>query len=150
MRPCYDWRSIFRITGDWRENSRAMIEPKFESKKATVLERNFRQMQNCNQLPAIFLSLIYDGNFVRDQSQSSLKDVPIFANERCGTWHIPTNLQASKPRRNRPFAKSVFQAGSVYFKSSDSHYGNWQFNLKRLNLHLLKSIAEMGGYFCSL
>ncbi|RMD41494.1 hypothetical protein DV735_g3652, partial [Chaetothyriales sp. CBS 134920] len=47
--------------------------------------------------------------------------LPLIANERCGSWYIP------------PWHK----AGSVYFKSTDGHHGQWAFSLRRLNLSLL-------------
>ncbi|CAG8661712.1 7719_t:CDS:2 [Acaulospora colombiana] len=33
----------------------------------------------------------------------------------------------------------------VYFKSTDGHFGQWSFNLRRANLHLLPLICEHGG-----
>lgn len=35
---------------------------------------------------------------------------------------------------------------AAYFKSTDGHFGNWSFNLRRPNLHLLPLIAAEGGY----
>lgn len=52
---------------------------------------------------------------------------PIFANLRCGAWYSPS-----------------FD-GSCYFKSSDGHYGCWEFNLSRINLHVIEKCAEKGG-----
>jgi tRNA A64-2'-O-ribosylphosphate transferase len=34
---------------------------------------------------------------------------------------------------------------SVYFKSTDGHYGQWDFSLKRMNLHILPTIKEHKG-----
>ncbi|KAJ3107880.1 hypothetical protein HDU97_002812 [Phlyctochytrium planicorne] len=34
---------------------------------------------------------------------------------------------------------------SVYFKSTDGHYGNWDFNMRRLNSHILEVIADNHG-----
>jgi tRNA A64-2'-O-ribosylphosphate transferase len=42
----------------------------------------------------------------------------VFANLRCGAWYVQP------------------PCGSVYFKSTDGHYGKWAFSLRRLNLHL--------------
>jgi tRNA A64-2'-O-ribosylphosphate transferase len=55
--------------------------------------------------------------------------LPLVANERCGSWYIP------------PPAKH----GSVYFKSTDGHAGEWAFSLRRLNLQVLDVVREKGG-----
>jgi tRNA A64-2'-O-ribosylphosphate transferase len=34
----------------------------------------------------------------------------------------------------------------AYFKSTDGHHGNWSFNLRRPNIHLLSIAASHGGY----
>ena len=34
----------------------------------------------------------------------------------------------------------------AYFKSTDGHHGNWSFNLRRPNIHLLSVAASHGGY----
>lgn len=33
----------------------------------------------------------------------------------------------------------------AYFKSTDGHFSNWSFNLRRANLHLLPLIVENNG-----
>lgn len=33
----------------------------------------------------------------------------------------------------------------AYFKSTDGHFGNWSFNLRRPNLHLLSTVITAGG-----
>ncbi|KAJ2958817.1 hypothetical protein NQZ79_g5685 [Umbelopsis isabellina] len=53
------------------------------------------------------------------------------ANERCGSWYI-------QPQQTH-------KRGSAYFKSTDGHTGQWKFNLRRMNLHLLDIIQENGG-----
>lgn len=72
-------------------------------------------------------SISSDSLFVT--SVASAYNLPLIANERCGSWYIPT-LQ---------------KAGSVYFKSTDGHMGQWSFSLRRLNLQLLDVVAEKGG-----
>ena len=57
-------------------------------------------------------------------------DLPLIANERCGSWYIP------------PEAKS----GSAYFKSTDGHTGQWDFSFRRLNIQLLPIARDHGGY----
>ncbi len=56
-------------------------------------------------------------------------DLPLIANERCGSWYIPPELKA----------------GSAYFKSTDGHQGQWSFSTRRLNLHILGLIGEHNG-----
>lgn len=72
-------------------------------------------------------SIISDSDFV--SSVASAYDLPLVANERCGSWYIP------------PTQKS----GSVYFKSTDGHMGEWSFSLRRLNLQLLDIVEKLGG-----
>ncbi|EMD32933.1 hypothetical protein CERSUDRAFT_98945 [Gelatoporia subvermispora B] len=55
---------------------------------------------------------------------------PIIPNLRCGAWYVDPALAS--------------QTGA-YFKSTDGHFGNWSFNLRRPNLHLLPVIAHSGG-----
>ena len=73
-------------------------------------------------------SILHDSVFA--QHVSSDFELPLVANERCGTWYIPPCLKA----------------GSAYFKSTDGHTNQWSFSLRRLNLHLLDIIAQEGGY----
>ena len=73
-------------------------------------------------------SILHDSQFV--QNVASTYQLPLVANERCGSWYIP------------PAVKK----GSVYFKSTDGHTGQWAFSLRRLNLHLLDIVDEHGGY----
>jgi len=56
-------------------------------------------------------------------------DLPLIANERCGSWYIP------------PAKKCA----SAYFKSTDGHTAQWSFSLRRLNLQVLDVVAERGG-----
>lgn len=51
----------------------------------------------------------------------------MFANLRCGLWYSPE-----------------FD-GTCYFKSTDGHYGSWEFNLARINLHIVEKCIEKGG-----
>ncbi|KAL2126167.1 hypothetical protein VTI74DRAFT_1557 [Chaetomium olivicolor] len=72
-------------------------------------------------------SICTDAAFVEDVADTL--DLPLVANERCGSWYID-------PAR---------KAGSAYFKSTDGHTGQWKFSLRRLNLHLLQLIGERDG-----
>ncbi|KAK4997423.1 tRNA A64-2'-O-ribosylphosphate transferase [Elasticomyces elasticus] len=62
----------------------------------------------------------------------SVKDaynLPLVANERCGSWYVPPESKA----------------GSAYFKSTDGHAGEWSFSLRRLNLQMLDIIEQHQG-----
>ena len=72
-------------------------------------------------------SIVDDASFVEDVA--STFELPIIANERCGSWYIRPELKA----------------GSTYFKSTDGHHGQWSFSLRRLNLQVLDVIGQKGG-----
>ncbi|OAX79121.1 hypothetical protein ACJ72_06560 [Emergomyces africanus] len=72
-------------------------------------------------------SIEIDSEFA--QHVADLYELPLVANERCGSWYIPTERKA----------------GSAYFKSTDGHEGQWNFSLRRLNLQLLDILRENGG-----
>ncbi|KAF2114903.1 initiator tRNA phosphoribosyl transferase-domain-containing protein [Lophiotrema nucula] len=72
-------------------------------------------------------SITQDSIFV--QSVADAYDLPLVANERCGSWYIPPEKKAE----------------SAYFKSTDGHVNEWSFNLRRLNLHILDLVARDGG-----
>ncbi|KAJ3203771.1 hypothetical protein HDU67_009940, partial [Dinochytrium kinnereticum] len=74
-------------------------------------------------------SIAHDATFI-SHIASALPDFPLIPNERCGTWYID-------PKRAH--------TESVYFKSTDGHYGKWDFNMRRLNRHILDVVAERGG-----
>lgn len=57
-------------------------------------------------------------------------ELPLIANERCGSWYIP-------PER---------KAGSAYFKSTDGHFHQWGFSLRRLNLQVFDVLEHHGGW----
>ncbi|TFK84242.1 initiator tRNA phosphoribosyl transferase [Polyporus arcularius HHB13444] len=70
-----------------------------------------------------------DVHFVGEVHQAYL-ELPILPNLRCGAWYLDPKI--------------AFHEGA-YFKSTDGHFGNWSFNLRRPNLHLLPLIAAEGG-----
>ncbi|KAF9029342.1 initiator tRNA phosphoribosyl transferase [Hymenopellis radicata] len=57
----------------------------------------------------------------------SYPDLPLLPNLRCGAWYTNPDIATAVP---------------AYFKSTDGHFSNWSFNLRRPNLHLLPLIAE--------
>lgn len=72
-------------------------------------------------------SIVADAAFVT--SVANTIDVPVIANERCGSWYVSPQLKK----------------GSAYFKSTDGHHGQWGFSLRRLNLEALRLAGEAGG-----
>ena len=73
-------------------------------------------------------SIIADSQFV--QRVAKCNTLPLVANERCGSWYIPPEMKV----------------GSVYFKSTDGHSGQWCFSTRRLNLQLLELLGKYHGY----
>ncbi|KAJ5176718.1 uncharacterized protein N7482_002595 [Penicillium canariense] len=72
-------------------------------------------------------SIVTDAVFV--QEVAGHYDLPLVANERCGSWYIDPQTKA----------------GSAYFKSTDGHTGQWDFSFRRLNLQLLLLAQKYGG-----
>lgn len=72
-------------------------------------------------------SIYKDTQFVNDFHQSFYPNIPLIPNRRSGCWYVPNYKE------------------SVYFKSTDGHYGQWDFNLGRLNLHIIPVILEAKG-----
>ncbi|KAG1725451.1 tRNA A64-2'-O-ribosylphosphate transferase [Suillus lakei] len=74
-------------------------------------------------------SVAEDAAFI-DQVYRSYPRLPLMPNMRCGAWYTDPDT-ASNER--------------AYFKSTDGHTGNWSFNLRRPNLHVLPLICAHGG-----
>ena len=74
-----------------------------------------------------FESIKLDSEFV--QSIAEIYRLPLIANERCGSWYIPSSNKV----------------GGAYFKSTDGHVGQWAFSMRRLNLQMLETIGQSGG-----
>ncbi|KAL8893842.1 MAG: hypothetical protein Q9192_004867 [Flavoplaca navasiana] len=72
-------------------------------------------------------SIHHDALFV--QQVADHYKLPLVANERCGSWYIPPESKV----------------GSAYFKSTDGHQGQWSFSTRRLNLQILKLVADHEG-----
>lgn len=73
-------------------------------------------------------SIEADTAFVEDVVRRS--NLPVVGNERCGSWYVDPQLAV--PER-------------AYFKSTDGHWGQWGFSLRRANLQLVQVIARDGG-----
>lgn len=91
--------------------------------KTTLLDLKRSNLSISNRLSSIFT----DGAFVARVVETF--QLPLIANERCGSWYIDP----------------VLKAGSAYFKSTDGHFGQWSFSLRRLNLGILEIVGEKGG-----
>lgn len=72
-------------------------------------------------------SIKQDAAFV--QVVGETLELPLVANERCGSWYIDPRLRTA----------------SAYFKSTDGHTGHWKFSTRRLNLHLVELAANHNG-----
>ena len=72
-------------------------------------------------------SIFQDSLFV--QAVADAYQLPLVANERCGSWYIPPEKKCN----------------SAYFKSTDGHQGQWNFSMRRLNLQVLGVIEQYHG-----
>ena len=97
------------------------------SSNVISVARQVHKASTTQSISARLKSIESDVAFVAQQART-LK-LPVVANERCGSWYVSPDLKA----------------GSAYFKSTDGHHGQWAFNLRRLNLHLLTMIGTHGG-----
>ena len=95
----------------------------------SMAEHNTRLSAHPSTLPLHkrFQSIFADSGFV--ETAASHYNLPVLANERCGSWYVSPDLKQ----------------GSAYFKSTDGHRNQWAFNLKRLNLRVLKWVGNNGG-----
>ncbi|KAI0724161.1 tRNA A64-2'-O-ribosylphosphate transferase [Fomitopsis betulina] len=74
-------------------------------------------------------SIAEDIEFVKSV-RAAYPHLPILPNQRCGLWYVDPRMARQEP---------------AYFKSTDGHFGNWSFNLRRPNLHLLSMVVSEGG-----
>ncbi|KAK4452277.1 putative tRNA A64-2'-O-ribosylphosphate transferase [Podospora aff. communis PSN243] len=72
-------------------------------------------------------SIQQDASFVQEVAETL--QLPLVANERCGSWYIDPSLKTA----------------SAYFKSTDGHTSQWKFSTRRLNLHILDLIGKHDG-----
>ncbi|KAI5790166.1 tRNA A64-2'-O-ribosylphosphate transferase [Geopyxis carbonaria] len=79
-------------------------------------------------LPNRLRSIHHDSQFVYSVARA-YGNLPLVPNARAGDWYVPPDLCA----------------GGVYFKSTDGHYGEWGFSLRRLNLGLLEIAGRDDG-----
>jgi tRNA A64-2'-O-ribosylphosphate transferase len=100
-----------------------IFPPASSSIKTTLLSLKRHNLSISNRLHSIFS----DGSFV--SKVAATFQLPLVANERCGSWYIDPEIKA----------------GSAYFKSTDGHFGEWSFSLRRLNLGVLEVVGLGGG-----
>ncbi|TCD69514.1 hypothetical protein EIP91_007444 [Steccherinum ochraceum] len=74
-------------------------------------------------------SIAEDVGFV-DHVCEAYPELPVVPNLRCGAWYV---------------SPSTASRYAAYFKSTDGHYNNWSFNLRRPNIHLLPALVQHGG-----
>ncbi|KAJ3257885.1 hypothetical protein HK103_004176 [Boothiomyces macroporosus] len=86
--------------------------------------------KDSKSLPNRVKSIIHDAQFV-EFIAARIPQLPVIPNERAGCWYASPKLQS--------------HGKSVYFKSTDGHFGQWDFSLKRMNYHILKFIGESQG-----
>jgi tRNA A64-2'-O-ribosylphosphate transferase len=97
------------------------------------LYRSIRDLRKATlSIPNRLRSIVQDAHFVQQVMEELSRNgstLPLVANERCGSWYIPLDRKA----------------GSAYFKSTDGHFGQWDFSLRRLNLPVLSLVGKHGG-----
>ncbi|KAJ6590029.1 initiator tRNA phosphoribosyl transferase [Mycena vulgaris] len=101
-----------------------MFDPKRETTEALAFLRK-ESLDLFNRLHSIsedvaFVNLVHE----------AYPDLPILPNLRCGAWYTDPAIATDCP---------------AYFKSTDGHFSNWSFNLRRPNLHLLPLVAAQDG-----
>ncbi|KAJ7574562.1 tRNA A64-2'-O-ribosylphosphate transferase [Mycena floridula] len=69
------------------------------------------------------------------QVAKAYPEIALLPNLRCGAWYTDPQLVGTTPSGTCP----------AYFKSTDGHFGNWSFNLRRPNLQLLPLLQEKHG-----
>ncbi|PCH36606.1 initiator tRNA phosphoribosyl transferase [Wolfiporia cocos MD-104 SS10] len=74
-------------------------------------------------------SISEDIDFV-NSVHAAYPHLPVLPNLRCGAWYVDPRIARQEP---------------AYYKSTDGHFGNWSFNLRRPNLHLLSIVVAEGG-----
>lgn len=114
--------------------------------KTVLTELKRSNLRITNRLHSIHA----DATFVASVAKA-FHPLPLIANERCGSWYIPSSPgsanqgSASSTASTPTPSDSCRKAGSAYFKSTDGHHGEWSFSLRRLNLQILDLVGEGGG-----
>ncbi|CCD27224.1 tRNA A64-2'-O-ribosylphosphate transferase NDAI_0K00350 [Naumovozyma dairenensis CBS 421] len=87
------------------------------------IKKEYKSLRNRLQ------SILLDNEFLNDEIIATFPNYPIIPNERCGLWYV------SPSQYNQ----------TSYFKSTDGHTNQWDFSTRRLNFHLLETIAKSKG-----
>ncbi|QLQ81258.1 hypothetical protein HG537_0F00190 [Torulaspora globosa] len=88
-----------------------------------VIKKDDRSLRNRLQ------SILLDNDFLCNTVLPRFPNFPVVPNERCGLWYCDP--------------KQYDQTS--YFKSTDGHVNQWDFSVRRLNFHLLPTIANSSG-----
>jgi len=99
----------------------------FPSASTSISAQTAALGKSCSSIQNRLRSIDVDSRFIREVVEEYR--LPVIANERCGSWYIPSDLKA----------------GSAYFKSTDGHHGVWACSLRRLNLGVLGIVGKSGG-----
>ncbi|QLL31139.1 hypothetical protein HG536_0A09560 [Torulaspora globosa] len=74
-------------------------------------------------------SILLDNSFLCHMVLPRFPNFPVIPNERCGLWYCDPKQYGQ----------------TSYFKSTDGHVNQWDFSVRRLNFHLLPTIAKNSG-----
>lgn len=87
------------------------------------IRKDYKSLRNRLQ------SILLDHRFLCNEVLPCFPDFPLIPNERCGLWYCNPQdyVQTS------------------YFKSTDGHTNQWDFSSRRLNFHILPTIASNNG-----
>lgn len=96
------------------------------SGSSAAIKRGLRELDRVTLTPYNRLqSILHDRCVILEElAKVGLSAMPIFGNARTGCWYVPDPSQ------------------SVVFKSTDGHYGTWDFSLRRLNLQFLLGLQK--------
>ncbi|KAG9008895.1 hypothetical protein FRB93_005945 [Tulasnella sp. JGI-2019a] len=116
-----------------RINAHDNVESNLDLDLASILKGDLKDLaKEKNGLHNRLRSIHDDADFVDSVHREHYGHFPIVPNLRCGSWYVD------------PTVPQCVQI-PAYFKSTDGHLNNWDFNLRRSNLHLLSRIEEKGG-----
>jgi tRNA A64-2'-O-ribosylphosphate transferase len=108
--------------------SHSSITPSFNVPSVRSQFRRVLRDENC--LLYRLRSIIEDSNWLQETIkiiQTAIQShIPVYGNLRCGTWYLPP--------------PPLFPSLECYFKSTDGHFGHWNFSSNRLNFHLLQAL----------
>lgn len=100
----------------------------FYTWKDTLAELDRERRDENKSLKNRLMSIAYDNQFINYAVVPRFV-FPLIPNERCGVWYCDPDTYKQ----------------TCYFKSTDGHTDQWDFSTKRLNFHLLNTLAEHEG-----